>query len=64
MSVRATVCKKDGTTKFEVYVNIRSKLDTSIRVQKLRKYSTKATALKAEKKVIREVYMDFTCVNT
>jgi len=56
MSVRATVCKKNGTTKFEVYVNIRSKLDASIRVQKLRKYSTKAAALKAEKKVIREVY--------
>ena len=54
MGVRPYICKKTGNTRFEAYVNLRSKIDKTIRCQKYKKVDTEREAKKWEKKLIRE----------
>ena len=54
MGVRPYICKKTGNTRFEAYVNLRSKIDKTVRCQKYKKVDTEREAKKWEKKLIRE----------
>lgn len=54
MGVRTYICKKTGNTRFEAYVNLRSKEDKTIRCQKYKKVDTEREAKKWEKKLIRD----------
>lgn len=56
MAVRPYLCPKSKETKFEAYVNVRSTIDQSIRIQRYKKCKTEVEALRAEKKIIRLAY--------
>jgi integrase len=53
MGVREYICKKTGTTGYEVYVHLRSKVNPEIRIQKYKRCKTKTEADRNEKTLIR-----------
>lgn len=54
MCVRPYICKITGETRYEAYVNHRSDFDPSVRIQMYKRCKTEASALKAEKELIKQ----------
>ena len=56
MAIRTFICPTTNQTRYEAYVNIRSRMDSTIRIQKYKKCKTHQEAKKEEKKLLRTAF--------